>query len=289
VKQRSISAVGVVVVGLVPAIIGGPVWASVFAVLCLLGFHEYLQMVRKISPGVRPFGYLLIPAFAAASYAENGDRWVIGILAVGIGLPLVEAALRTNLDGAVMDWSLAAAGVFYLGLPLYSAIELRDMAGTVERAWISDLAENVAIEWDASERGLAWLISVILVTWLGDTFAYLVGRSLGRRKLSPVVSPNKTVEGFIGGLAAASLTGALSFWAFGLDDDVSLGLIFGAALAIIALFGDLGESVIKREAGVKDSGSMIPGHGGMLDRLDALLFTFVAGWFLALGFDQYVL
>jgi phosphatidate cytidylyltransferase len=124
---------------------------------------------------------------------------------------------------------------------------------------------------------------------LADTFAYLVGSKAGKHKLSPVVSPNKSKEGFGGGLVAAAATGALLFWLFGMSPHWGWGFLFGAIIAWVGLYGDLAESVLKREAGVKDSSNLIPGHGGMLDRIDALLFTFVAGWFLAIAFDHFLL
>lgn len=287
-KQRAVSALGVVIVGLIPAILGGPIWAVALAILCTIGFHEYLQMAKRIAPSVTPFGYILVPLFAVATYVDDGDRVLVGLASLAVALPLVEATFRAKLDGAFTDWALACGGVLYLGLPLYAAIELRDIEGTVDAGWLGSLADRAAIDWDASERGLAWLATIIVVTWLSDTFAYLVGRQFGKRPLSPVVSPKKTVEGFIGGLIAAAVTGAIAFAAFGLSDRWWIGLLVGIILAIVALYGDLAESVLKRDAGVKDSSSLIPGHGGMLDRLDALLFTFVAGWYIALAVDRYV-
>jgi phosphatidate cytidylyltransferase len=127
---------------------------------------------------------------------------------------------------------------------------------------------------------------VILVTWLSDSGAYLIGRAIGRRPLIPVVSPKKTVEGLMGGLACAALTGSVSVALFKMDISWAVGLLIGLAVGIVGVVGDLAESVLKREAGVKDSGTLIPGHGGMLDRLDALLFTFTVGWYVATIVDR---
>jgi phosphatidate cytidylyltransferase len=213
---------------------------------------------------------------------------LLGVTSLAVFLPMAGATLRKSLDGAFADWALAAAGTLYLGLPVFAAIELRSMPGSVDAGWVDDLADALSFGWDAFPRGLAWLISVILITWAADAFAYIVGRQFGRRKLSPVVSPNKSVEGLIGGSIAAAITGALTLAVFGLDDRIWIGAIVGAVLSITGLFGDLAESVLKRQAGVKDSGALIPGHGGMLDRLDALLFNFVAGLYLALLVDHFV-
>lgn len=114
---------------------------------------------------------------------------------------------------------------------------------------------------------------LLLVTWAGDTGAYYVGTALGRHKLAPVISPNKTVEGLVGGLglavAAAFLARAWFLPTFGAGDCLATGLL----LTLAGVAGDLSESVMKRGVGVKDTGGLIPGHGGMLDRLDSLLFT----------------
>jgi phosphatidate cytidylyltransferase len=288
VKQRSISAIGVALVGILPALFGGPIWAVAFAALCTIGFFEYLGLARGISPNVRPYGLLFIPLFAAVPWFDCPELALLGFASLAVMLPGIEATLRSDLTGAFADWALAAAGALYLGLPLYAAVELRRRPGTLDAEWLDDIAGSLALDWSAFPRGLAWVLSVILITWMADTFAYLVGKRIGRRKLSPVVSPNKTVEGLIGGTIAAAITGAIALAVFGIHGGVWIGLLIGAALALIGLFGDLMESVLKREAGVKDSSALIPGHGGMLDRLDALLFTFVAGLYLALLADHFL-
>jgi phosphatidate cytidylyltransferase len=131
---------------------------------------------------------------------------------------------------------------------------------------------------------LAWALTVILCTWIGDSAAYLVGRSLGSQQLAPALSPHKTVEGAAGGLLAALATGSLIFAWSGLGS-WWIGAVAGAGIGIAGQLGDLGESFLKRQAGVKDSGAVIPGHGGILDRIDALLFAFPVGYLLAASFD----
>jgi phosphatidate cytidylyltransferase len=288
VRQRTKSSVGVVIVGLVPAFMGGPVWAMVLAVLFTIGAHEYQTLAQRMSPGTRPFGLVLVPVFALVAATGGGAQALLGIVALAVGLPFFELMVRKDLQGTFVEWALSAAGTLYLGVPLFAAVAMRKMVGSIDAGWLDDLAGRASPGWVAAPRGLAWLLVVILITWLSDSGAYLVGRSYGRRPLIPVVSPKKTVEGLIGGLASAALTGALAVVLFGLDVSWAIGLLLGVAVGAIGVVGDLAESIMKRQAGVKDSGTLIPGHGGMLDRLDALLFTFTAGWYLATLIDRTV-
>jgi phosphatidate cytidylyltransferase len=148
------------------------------------------------------------------------------------------------------------------------------------------MAQNIAFGWDAMSRGLAWTLTVIVATWVGDSAAYLTGRALGRHKLAPALSPNKTIEGALGGLAGSIAVSGIAFVAFGLGLWWA-GVVAGSAIGLTGQLGDLVESFFKRQAGVKDSGDFIPGHGGVLDRIDALLFAFPVGLILAAGFERF--
>jgi phosphatidate cytidylyltransferase len=116
----------------------------------------------------------------------------------------------------------------------------------------------------------------VLIVWANDTGAYVAGKTIGQRPFASHVSPRKTWEGTIGGAATAVVAGALLAVALGASP--LLGVLAGLVIAIAAVLGDLAESVLKRAAGAKDSGSLIPGHGGMLDRVDSLLFAAPAAW-----------
>src|SRR5690606_36087730 len=128
----------------------------------------------------------------------------------------------------------------------------------------------------------------IALTWLGDTFAYFGGRAWGKRKLIPSVSPGKTIAGALSSVAGTMVMGALYAWLIfglwlGVDYPLLLGALAGVIVSITAQIGDLAESLLKREAGVKDSGALLPGHGGVLDRFDALFFTLpLMYWYLRL-------
>jgi phosphatidate cytidylyltransferase len=125
-------------------------------------------------------------------------------------------------------------------------------------------------------EGLGWFLLALLVTWMSDTFAYLVGRSIGRKPLMPRVSPRKTVEGAIGGLIAAGIAATLVAGVCELPINPVIAFVVGVLLGILGMLGDLFESQLKRRAGVKDSGTAIPGHGGFLDRIDALIWVLLA-------------
>jgi phosphatidate cytidylyltransferase len=122
--------------------------------------------------------------------------------------------------------------------------------------------------------GSGWIFFLFLVVWAGDTGAYYVGRYAGRRKLFEKISPNKTIEGAVGGLCS-SVIGAVLGWGLFLSPDYSFtqAVVLGALLAVVGQMGDLVESLLKRSAGVKDSGSLFPGHGGVLDRFDGILLS----------------
>lgn len=267
---------------------GGPVFAIVIAALCLIGFYEYNLISRKIGLAPVPAGYVLVPAAAFAALLDGGMYAVLGLTAAAVAIPVSVEMFQSDLTSSFVDWSLATTGALYLALPTFAAITLRRTPGDITANWLHDVANWGALGWDPAPRGLAWILTVILVTWLSDTGAYMVGRSFGKRKLIPLVSPNKTWEGLIGGLVAATITGVLCAWLFGLDINLFLAAAVGLIIAVVGVIGDLTESLIKRQAGVKDSGTLIPGHGGMLDRLDALLFTFPVGLFIAHIVDRYL-
>jgi phosphatidate cytidylyltransferase len=267
-RDRAISSIGVVAVGLIPAFIGGPVFAAVFAVLMVTGVK------------VSSLAAILLVPFVVAALAGGREEALLASIAGAALLPIA-FELRGNgrpAPAAVQSWAFTTTGLNYLGVPLFAAVAIRGTDGDLDADWLSDLAGWLSPGWDASPRGLAWLLIVILATWFGDTGAYLVGRAIGRTPLLPAVSPKKTVEGSIGGLIGAMLAGGIGVMLFGLDVPWHLGTAFGLLLGAVGQIGDLCESLLKRQAGVKDSGTLIRGHGGVLDRVDALIFALVTGF-----------
>ncbi len=179
--------------------------------------------------------------------------------AVIITFPLL--FFRKKLEGAMVDWSLTLAISVYLGWPLSVFLLLRGFQVGVS-------------------TGFWWLLTVFLGVWGFDTGAFFTGHFLGRHKLAPAISPAKTWEGVAGGLVL-SIAAALLFMAWPLGVPWYLAILLGIFIAIAATLGDLTESLIKRQTHVKDSGQFMPGHGGILDRVDSLLFAVIVVYIFA--------
>ena len=224
------------------------VLVAVAAALALAEFHGMLH-ARSIAP-------LVVPAWTVAVLAFLGPLpWVRGFDLLPAALVLLLAAMLTrarDLPTAVPAVALSLLGALYVG----------SLSGTLAALRVLDPVEQGA-----------WRVLLLLAIVMGnDTAAYFTGSAIGRRKLAPLVSPGKTVEGTLGGLLGA-VGMALVIRSLGLPDlPVFHAVMLGLAVAVAATVGDLAESFFKRWAGVKDSGNLFPGHGGMLDRLDSLLF-----------------
>ena len=289
-RSRVIGSVLVVVVGLVPVFIGGPVFALLMVVLGLAGFREYLQLVARVHPAdigsYGLVGYVVVVALGWAALADKTAISLMSITVLAVVSPLVLLFPKPIQPGGFSVWCFTCTGSLYLGLPIYAAVATRSSSGTIDVQWLSEAARRLSFAWDPAPRGLAWVLTVVLATWVGDSVALFTGRAFGAQKLAPTISPNKSQEGAFAGLVASMAVGAVSFQGFGLGD-WKMGLIAGALIGLAGQVGDLAESVLKRQAGVKDSGSVVPGHGGVLDRIDALLFAFPAGFLLAVGLDRF--
>jgi phosphatidate cytidylyltransferase len=268
-----------------------PVLAVVAAAVALITVHEFLKLTE--SCGVQPLrlptyifvGLLfLLPAASAAGETPqlSALKFILGLgfaCAMAPFLFLSIAMRRSPMSGAYPAAAASAFAFAYIALPMAMLVQLRQQLA-----------------------GAFWLLYLLLVVWAGDIFAYFVGRSVGRHRMAPRISPKKTWEGAAASLAASLAVGILFFnhalqissfllrWGliqrrdglFGLEKPELWPIILlTVALNIAAQLGDLVESLIKRGAGVKDSGTILPGHGGMLDRIDALLFAAPLLWFYA--------
>jgi phosphatidate cytidylyltransferase len=260
----------------------------VAAVVALLAIAEFLKLTPQY--GVEPLTQL--------TYAYTAIFFIFVIFASTNITPLMEATAA--LYGIVVAAGLAPF-VFLTGAMRRNDLRTGYPAAAASTLAFTYVAIPMALLVEIREQpaGAIWVIYTLLVVWAGDIFAYFVGKAVGRHRMSPRISPNKTWEGAIASILASVLVGVVWFehatqlsalllrtglidrrgGMFGLEQP-HLGPIvaLSAAVNIAAQLGDLVESLIKRGAGVKDSGSILPGHGGMLDRIDAMLFAVPVVW-----------
>lgn len=257
--SRVLVGVPAAVLAVVFVDIGGIGWMLLMAILAFACLSELYRMLADWRPV--PFvGFVVaIGMCVAARYGTLAD--VVG--AALASLPLVFLAIlgRGQSEDAAVTITSTLLGVLWIGLPFACAVLLREIPNGV---------------------GKGILIDVMVGTFVGDTAAYLGGRMFGRHPLAPSISPKKTIEG----LGCGALATIVSVVVAGLYQETWLphgtALLLGIAVALLAPVGDLFESLIKRDIGIKDAGSMFGAHGGALDRLDAVLFTVVVGYYIAL-------
>ncbi|HEY1317259.1 MAG TPA: phosphatidate cytidylyltransferase [Gaiella sp.] len=252
-----------VAVILLPVVLG-IVWAGgwwLFALALvggLLALHELYGMARGLHPMVLG-GYAGL-ALTLLGAMLGGLPWLLGGLLATLPLALVVFFVSSVRQNAVAAFATTLLGVAWVGGGLAQLLLVRDIA----------------------DDGRLLIFTVLLTVFADDTAAYFVGRAIGRHRLAPAISPGKSVEG----LVAGTLVGvAVTFFALYEQDVVSTGesLVLGLAIAIAATLGDLFESAVKRDLGVKDSGTLLAGHGGVLDRVDSLLWAGPAAYFTLLA------
>ncbi len=267
---RIISAIVMLVV-LIPLLIfsNAPVWGGFILLLAVLGGWEFMKITNgEEARAVRAVSVLiaLIPAVVAYLFAGDGapfagpHSWLAvgGACALSVWGAFLFNCFRPRVISRasnVITATLGCAG--YIGVTcLFLALYKRELGDSAN----------------------AWLFTLMAMTWLSDTLAYFTGRALGRHKMAPILSPKKSIEGAAGGFVGTLIAAfAAKFIAF---DFLSIGQVILLAVVgnFLAQMGDLSESLLKRSFGVKDSGNLIPGHGGILDRVDALIFA--APWVL---------
>jgi phosphatidate cytidylyltransferase len=239
---------------------GGVWWASLIAAIVIVGAHEFGWLHPGLSAaarGVTMAGALLL----AASIVAVGNGVVIGVVVVGsVALAAaVVAHLRAPVGHGVAvwpRWPSALLGALYLGLP-----------GGVLVRWRREA--EMAFQQTGAIAPYAPIVWLFVTLWVNDTTAYFVGLAAGRRRLAPRISPGKSWEGAVAGAVAATLTAAVGSKALGVP--LWTGAVLGAAVSVTSQAGDFFKSSIKRRAGVKDTGTILPGHGGVIDRFDGLL------------------
>lgn len=249
-------AVPAIAYAIVIVAMGGPVFAAGVVLLGLICLHELFRMYEALRP-VRLAGFLGLIGLAAAAHFGGEHQVLLATVAFFPLLFLLALALPERLDVPLTDGMMVTLlGTLWVGLAIAHAILLRELP-----------------------HGGGLVLAVLIGTFVGDTAAYLGGRAFGTRPLALRISPNKTVEGLVCGIVVASLAvwwyGLSSEWMGGVD-----GILLGVAVGLSAPLGDLFESKIKRDAGTKDAGTLFGPHGGALDRLDAALFSLVAGYYV---------
>jgi len=259
-SSRILVAIPAIAFAIFIVVQGGLVFALGLIGLGILALRELYTLMRRSRP-VDLGGHLaLIAIVLLAAYGDRDD--VLIALVAAIPVIFVLALIRSSLDHLAWGVSGTMLGVTWVGLALAHAVFLRDLP-----------------------HGDGLVVDLLVGTFVGDTAAYLGGRLYGRRPLASRISPSKTVEGLVAGIVG----GTAAFWFAGLYQDWLSGvdaLILGFLVALVAPLGDLFESAIKRDLEVKDAGRFFGVHGGVLDRLDAVFFTAVVGYYgsVALGY-----
>jgi phosphatidate cytidylyltransferase len=254
----------------------GPLLDAVTAAALMVACWEFSGLMRRL--GVEPFPWLLYPLalFLLLRHAYPSDwrtlDWALGGALV-IGLLGTLFPPRQALERGMARWAAAVGGALYLGLTLGYLVLVVDLpGGAAQWSGYTPLTNGgLSIHAIHHEHAGQWLVAIALGSaMVGDTAALFVGSAIGRHRFFPSISPKKTAEGAVGSLAGTVLTwSVLAPWLTGIP--VGHAVVLGVVVAVAAMGGDLVESALKRAAGVKDSSELIPGHGGLLDRLDSLL------------------
>lgn len=255
---RVLWAIPAIALAITVIVVGGEVFAAAMIGFAWIGLIEFFRMIAR----ARPFKGVAFATVAGMIIAAHfGDSFQMVLVGVAFfPVMLLSAVNRESLRNVTASMAVTVFAIVWIGVPFAHAVLLRDIP----------------------DHGAALLVDVLIATFLVDTCAYVGGRMLGERPLAPRISPNKTVEGLVVGIVG----GAAGFWFAGLYQDWLSGtdaLLMGICIALLAPLGDLFESMIKRDLDVKDAGNVFGPHGGLLDRLDAVLFTVVAGYYLSLA------
>jgi len=261
--QRTLVVIVLLPIGLVLIYLGG--WAFAALVMLILGLAAW-EYARLFEHGdFQPADFLVIggTVLLALGRAWNGFAsadWILSLLILA-SMTYHLFAYERGRDQAASDFSITLSGILYLGWLGSYLISLRNLTD-----------------------GMWWILLVLPAVWLADSGAYFIGRAIGKRKFSPRLSPKKTWEGYFGGVVFGTLGGVLLAFILNLLEPGVMtplhGGIIGLILALITPLGDLGESMVKRQFGIKDSSNLIPGHGGVFDRIDSWLWAGVIGFYV---------
>jgi phosphatidate cytidylyltransferase len=261
-RARVISALVLIPVVIALIYVGGIPWAIAITLAGAIAWGEMSRLLQRSDFAVdRIVGMAFVILAIVIAYLQGAGLVRVDLLPPLLALLIIASlinALYDRSDHPTQNWAINVASALYLGFMLSHFVTLRERP-----------------------NGLNWVIFAFAMTWVGDTAAYFVGSAIGKRKLWPRISPKKTWEGLGGEVVACMIAGPLlGGWLVGLT--VWQGLLIGVLVAVLGTFGDFAVSLVKRMAHAKDSSGLIPGHGGILDRLDSLLFTFPVITYFAL-------
>jgi phosphatidate cytidylyltransferase len=258
----AVAAAGLPIV-LFGAYYGGWYLAGLVLFAAVVGLHEFYRLSRSLRP-------LVLAGYGSAvagllGVQLGGTTWMLGGFLLVLPLAFVFAAVAETRQSATVAVGTTVLGAAWVGLGLGTVILIRDL----------------------EEHGRLALLTVLLTVFVADTFAYVGGRLAGRHRMTPTVSPGKTWEGFVFGAVGGVLTTWVALYKEDLFADGWRPFVFGGVIVLAAVFGDLFESLVKRDLGAKDSGSLLLGHGGVLDRIDSLLFAAPAAYFALLTLTEF--
>jgi phosphatidate cytidylyltransferase len=262
VRERATSAAVLVPVLLIVLAVGGYVLAAAVAVVTVLAAREAFTLLRAAGHPTLPLlgTVLALTVILDAAFPDVLEGSGLLLMAVGIVLVALASFARQDPREGLSTWMATIFGALYVSL-IGFIVRLGHAAPPVpDGAPLSGLG---------AERG--WILLLVLAVWSYDTGAFLVGRRFGRERFLTHISPSKTYAGVVGGVVTATVVVGILLWALG--QSPLHAVLLGPLAALAAQAGDLAESMLKRAAGAKDSGSLIPGHGGMLDRVDSFLFA----------------
>lgn len=256
-------------VGLGAIVLGGWAYTFVIAAMLCLAAWEYSRLFRM--GGYQPATVLVVAGtllLILGRYLDgfNSAPWMLSALIL-VAMMYHLVAYEGGRDQAGTDFAISLAGILYLGWIGAYMISLRQLP-----------------------YGKWWLLLVLPAVWCADSAAYMIGVRFGRHKLSPRLSPKKSWEGYLAGVVCGVLGGMLfgALWQRGAGPESGItvlrGAVVGFVMGVLPTLGDLGESMIKRQVGVKDSSNLLPGHGGFFDRVDAWLWAAVLGYYLIVWF-----
>lgn len=252
-------------IGIAAILLGGWVYTALIAMILGLAGWEFAQLFK--AGGLQPARWLVIGGILALTIGRytNGFASADWLLSLCVLLAMTHHLVdfERGRQSAASDFAATLAIIFYIGWIGAYLISLRNL-----------------------EQGMWWVLLVMPATWFADSGAYFIGSRFGRHKLSPRLSPHKSWEGYLAGIVWGIAGGALLAWIWqilGADPKVitiERGLLVGLVMGVFPTLGDLGESMIKRQVGVKDSSHLLPGHGGFFDRIDSWLWAAVLGYYL---------